>query len=352
MRESHKFPKEQVRSAISEGIMRAKKQERTSLFGKGKKMRNVMYGLCSLVATIVILIGSSYFSPSLASSLSQIPIIGSVFSNSDSIGLQKAQKQALTSQIGETQTIDGISVTLDEILYDQNNITIGLVIESEEELEEFYFGAGMDFKINGKYPTSTSGSYGETVTSETTRTAIQTINVTEELPDKFDLDLMLYGKVGETWHFSAPIQKITDITKVAVNHSQVVDGVELKVPELSISETGISINYTSFENETDFELSRGGNIEFLVVDQDGNEVTSYSGGATGERVKDKIVFKSNKHFDPIDSTVTELTITPYLVIPTSGGRVQVDADGTEVELEYKGDSIKPIEFESFKVRIK
>lgn len=209
----------------------------------------------------------------------------------------------------------------------------------------------MDFMINGKNPASSSGSYGEDITSKTARTAIQTINVTEEIPDKFELDLMLYGNSGEIWHFSTPIQKIANITKIAVNHSQVVDGVELTVPELSISEIGISIAYKSSEKDTDFELSRGGNIEFLAVDQDGNEVTSYSGGATGERVKDKIVFKSNKHFDPIDSTVTDLTITPYLVIPTSGGGVQVDADGKEVELEYKGSSIKPIEFESFKVKI-
>lgn len=195
----------------------------------------------------------------------------------------------------------------------------------------------MDFMINEKYPASASGSYGEDITSKTARIAIQIINVTEELLEKFELNLILYGKSGETWNFSTPIQKIANITKIAVNHSQVIDGVEFKVPELSISETCISITYTSSENETDFELSRGGNIEFLAVDQDGNEVTSYSGGATGARVKDKIVFKSNKHFDPIDSTVTVLTITPYLVIPTSGDGIQVGADGKKIELEYRGD---------------
>ena len=70
-----------------------------------------------------------------------------------------------------------------------------------------------------------------------------------------------------------------------------------------------------------------------------------------KELKDKIVFKSNKQFDPIDSTVTELTITPYVVIPTEGGGVEIDANGKETKLEFKGDSLQPIDFDSFKVKI-
>lgn len=209
----------------------------------------------------------------------------------------------------------------------------------------------MDFTIDGNFPSGSTGSYGENILSPTTRTAIQEINVTEEMPENFELGLILHGENGEKWYFSTPVQKITDINKIAVNHSQSVDGVDLKVSELSISPTGLSLSYESSEDETDFELSRGGNIEFKVVDQDGNEITGHSGGASGELVKNKIVFKSNKHFDPIDSNVSELTITPYVVIPSGGGGVEVDENGNEKELEYKGDMIQPVEFESFKVRI-
>jgi len=355
MKKSHEpfddFPKEQVRSAIRSGIIRAEEQITTPHIKKNNAKRKLVYAFCSVAAVIAILVGSSYFSPALASSLSQIPIIGSIFANSDLIGLQQAQKKGLTNEIGETQTVNGIAVTLDEILYDQNNITVGLYIESEKELDELYFGAGMDFTIDGNFPSGSTGSYGENILSPTTRTAIQEINVTEEMPENFELGLILHGENGEKWYFSTPVQKITDINKIAVNHSQSVDGVDLKVSELSISPTGLSLSYESSEDETDFELSRGGNIEFKVVDQDGNEITGHSGGASGELVKNKIVFKSNKHFDPIDSHVSELTITPYVVIPSGGGGVEVDENGNEKELEYKGDMIQPVEFESFKVRI-
>ncbi|AXI08164.1 hypothetical protein CUC15_03930 [Oceanobacillus zhaokaii] len=355
MKKSHEpledFPKEQVRSSIRAGITQAQEQMNTSRFGRNNGKRKIIYALCSVAAVFAILVGSSNYSPVLASSLSQIPIIGSIFGNSDIIGLQQAQKSGLTNEIGETQTVNGITVTLNEILYDQNNITIGLFIESEKELGEFYFGAGMDFTINGDFPDVASGSYGEDILSDTTLTAIQEINVNEDMPEQFELGLTLYGENGETWNFSTPVQKITDINKIPVNHSQSVDGVDLTVKELSVSQTGVSISYESSEEEMDFNLSRGGNIEFLIMDQDGNEITGHSGGVTGERIKDKIVFRSNKHFDPIDGSVTELTITPHLVIPTGGGGVEIDENGEEKEIEYKGDSIQPVEFDSFKVEI-
>jgi hypothetical protein len=355
MKKSHdsfeEFPQDDVRSAIRSGIVQAKEQAEPPRYRVANWKRKITYGLCSAAAVFGLLVGSSYFSPALASSLSQIPIIGSVFGNSDLIGLHQAQKSGLTSEIGETQTVDGISVTLDEILYDQNNITIGLVIESDKELEDFYFGAGMDFTINGKNPSGSTGSYGEENLSETTRTAIQEINVTEEMPEEFELGLMLQGQKGETWYFSTPVEQITDIRKISVQHTQTVDGLTITVPEMSISETGVSIAYESVEEGTDFDLSRGGNIEFHVVDQNGNEITGRSGGASGERVKDKIEFRSSKQFDPLDSSVRELTITPYLVIPSGGGGVEIDENGKETELEFKGHLIKPVEFDSFKVRV-
>ncbi|UTR12720.1 DUF4179 domain-containing protein [Evansella sp. LMS18] len=355
MKKSHdpygEFPQDDVRSAIRSGIVQAKEQADQPRYSVVNWKRKITYGLCSAAAVFGLLVGSSYFSPALASSLSQIPIIGSVFGNSDLISLQQAQKSGLTSEIGETQTVDGISVTLGEVLYDQNNITIGLVIESDKELEDFYFGAGMDFTINGKNPSGSTGSYGEENLSETTRTAIQEINVTEEMPEEFELGLMLHGQKGETWYFSTPVEQITDIRKISVQHTQTVDGLTITVPEMSISETGVSIAYESVEEETDFDLSRGGNIEFHVVDQNGNDINGRSGGASGERVKDKIEFRSSKQFDPLDSSVRELTITPYLVIPSGGGGVEIDENGKETELEFKGPLIKPVEFDSFKVRI-
>lgn len=64
-----------------------------------------------------------------------------------------------------------------------------------------------------------------------------------------------------------------------------------------------------------------------------------------------MIYTSNKQFDPIDSNVTEVTIIPYMNLPTSGGGVEIDENGEETELKYKNDSIQPVEFKTFKVKI-
>ena len=351
---SHDFPEEQVRAAIQLGIANGEAEKKQGKkYKKNSKKRTLVYALGSIAAAFVILIGFSHQSPALASSLSKIPIIGSVFGDSDLIGLQQAQEKGLTSQIGETKTINGISVTLDEVLYDQNNITIGLKMESEKELGEEYFGSGMDFIIDGKAPSGASGSYGEEVLSSTSRTAIETISVTDEMPNEFDLGLLLQGENGENWYFSVPVKQTNDIKQIPVQHKETVDGIQLNVTEFSYGASGASVSFKSSEDValTDKGRGRAAKIEFEIEDQDGNEIKSHSGGVQGERVKDRMIYTSNKQFDPIDSNVTELTITPYLSLPTGGGGVEMGENQEETEIEYQGNSIQPVKFKSFKVKI-
>jgi hypothetical protein len=351
---SHDFPEEQVRAAIQLGIANGEAEKKLGKrHKKNSKTRTIVYTLSSIAAVLVILIVFSHQSPALASSLSKIPIIGSVFGDSDLVGLQQAQEKGLTSQIGEMKTINGISVTLDEVLYDQNNITIGLKMEAEKELDEEYFGSGMDFTIDGRAPDGFSGSYGEEILSSTTRTAMETITVTDEMPDEFDLGLLLQGENGEQWYFSTHVKQANDIKEIPVQQKQTVDGIQLNVTEFSYGASGAGISFTSVEDATlaDNDRDKASFIEFKMEDQDGNEITSHSGGVQGERVKDKMIYTSNKQFDPIDSDVTEVTITPYLDLPTSGGGVEMDKNGEEKELEYQKDTNQPVEFNSFKVKV-
>lgn len=346
------FPEEEVRNAIQLGIASA---EVAKYDGKGhrwnSKKRAFVYVFGSFVAAFVILIAFSYQSPVLADSLSKIPIIGSVFGDSDLIGLQQAQKKGLTIQVGETETINGISVTLDEVLYDQNNITIGLIMESERVLDEDYFGMEMDFTINGRVNSGFSGSYGEEILSSTSRTAMATISVTDEMPKEFDLGLMLQGDNDENWYFSIPIHQVKDITKIPLQHTEFLDSIKLEVLEFSYGDAGAGISFKSIEDGTlaDKGIAKGDTIEFKMVDQNGNEVKNHSGGVEGKRVNDNMVYTSNKQFDPIDSDVTELTITPYLSQSTGGG--VEEANGIKAKLDASEKLNEQVEFESFKVKI-
>lgn len=336
------FPKEQVRSAIQTGMEQAEKQRRKESVNpqqhrRNKIKRRIFYAFGSVAVIFVILIGSSYYSPALASSLSQIPIIGSVFESSNLANLEKAHKQGLTSQIGETQTVNGISVTLDEVLYDQNNISISYIIDSEKPLEENYTSTGMEFTINGKSPNMGSLMYMESSQSATTRTAVQEISVTEEMPEKFELGVILKGEKEETWNFSAPVEKMKNIQTIPVQHSQSADGINFTITDLSLSELGVSISYESLDEKTNFGLNRVGRIGINLFDQDGNEITSFSGSGKSWFFDNNPGFKNIELFDPIDSDVTELRIIPYL----SRG-AEFDKNGEEIKIEKEDVDFEPI----------
>jgi len=216
------FPREEVRAAIAKGIQQAQEQSNTPLQMKRKSKRKPLLYVTSVAAAFSIMVGSAaYVSPTFASTISQLPIIRSVFSNYDFLGLKQVSEQGLTSIIGEKHTINGISVTIDEVLYDESNITVGFTIDSEKELSIDYFGAGLKFTINGANPEASSASFGKKVTGPTVHTVIARFDVKDQMPDSFEMGLILEGKEGEKWEFTVPVKKITNTIQ---------DGVETKIP--------------------------------------------------------------------------------------------------------------------------
>lgn len=355
MSEHNEFPRKEVRQAITSGIEQAKSHnpQKAKTF-KRPGYRKLIYSVVGAVAVFCILLVSSNYSPALASSLARIPVIGSVFGDSELIGLKQAQEKGLTSQIHETQTKNGISVTLDEILYDQNGIVIGWKVESDKPLKEGeinFFGPESIITFNGEIPDGQSGSLRETEKSPNMSSVIQEIQADDQLPDEFELGISLAGKAEERWYFSTPVKKISSIHTVPVKNVQKVDGIELEVEKLMLSDSGMAIAYKSKEKDNGFEMTRGDYIEFHVKDDQERSIKEHSGGTSGRKSPGNIIIGGTKKFDPIDPNVKELTITPYLALPTDGGGVEFDEEGNEKELSFKGNKLKEAKFESFKVKI-
>ncbi|KOS60297.1 DUF4179 domain-containing protein [Lysinibacillus agricola] len=350
------FPRDEVRAAITKGIQQAEEQTnmtQTPVQMKRKSKRKPLLYVASAAAAFSIMIGSvAYVSPTFASTLSQLPIVGSVFSNSGLPGLKQASEQGLTSTVGEKHTINGISVTVDEILYDESNITVGLTIDSEKELSENYFGAGPNFTINGKNPKVSSGGYGEKDLNSTVRTGIARFEVKEDMPDSFEMGLTLEGKEGEKWEFIVPVKKITNTIYVPVSHQQQAEGIQLDVSKISFSPSGIALDYKATEKGTIDNPQVGASfIEFRITDEHGKEITSHSGGTEGHFDNGVWKFSSTKSFDPISDVVQKLTISPYLSLPSGGGGVQMDKDGTETEIPFDKSSLKEVKFQPFTVEV-
>src|SRR5690625_3511035 len=93
------FSETEVRLALRRGIERAKRKTVKMNNKPNRLLKVLIYSLTVAAAMFLILLGSSYLSPSLANNLAKIPLIGSVFGQSDDIRLQKAQNEGLSTAL-------------------------------------------------------------------------------------------------------------------------------------------------------------------------------------------------------------------------------------------------------------
>ena len=186
---------------------------------KGAIRKKVLYSLGAAVVAFGLLVGSATVSPVMATFVSQIPVVGSIFSESGERGLEQVSELGLTQVVGESKTIEGNTITIDEVFYDGTRLTIGYSLASEEPLGEFYLGSGMDFTIDGKR-VSFGGSSGETEITPTYRTGLYNIEpASTDIPEKFTLGLFFEGEGGERWKFSVPVktQSSADLSQSTIH---------------------------------------------------------------------------------------------------------------------------------------
>lgn len=328
-----------ILKTVQEHAPKRKKSWRSSFF----------YSASAAVVALGILIGSATVSPVMADIVSKIPLIGSVFSESDDVGLAQVSDLGLTQVVGQSKTVKGDTITIDEVFYDGTRLTVSYSLESQEPLSEHYFfnkSANIDFTIDGK-SVSSGGSIGETEVSPTYRTGIYEIGAVD-LPNEFNLGLTFKGEDKKKWKFKFPVKTQIDLEVVDLNHTQTADSIELNVPHVKISAAGLNFNFQAVAEENNHLAM---NIDFKIVDNFGNEVSSHSGPTQSTINKGVKHISGYRIFDPIADDVKELIVTPYLQLPTGGGGVEFDKDGNETEIEFEPYDGEEIEFESFTVNI-
>ena len=305
--------------------------------------KKIAYSAAVAVAAVGLLIGSATVSPVMANIVSQIPIVGSIFSQSEDRGLQKISEFGLTEVVGQSQTINGNTVTIDEVFYDETRFTVSLSLESEKPIVEGYLRL-KGWTIDGEAIASGVGIKEPNRIMATYHTWIYSIESYDTaIPGKFDLALLFEGGNGEQWEFSIPVVKQSDIEVVTIDHQQQVEGLSLTASSLQIGPGGILLKYQAFSKNYDSLASM---VRFQVVDSLGNELIVHESGSTGRQfVYGKVLL------EPADEKAKELTITPYLLIPKPGEWKRTDGAGnvTDVDVsQYQGLDIK---FDSFTVKL-
>ncbi|KGR78076.1 DUF4179 domain-containing protein [Ureibacillus manganicus] len=150
--------KEQVPDFFSKGIddvLNSLPGSNIKVDEKPKRIKWLGKGLIAASVLTFGVIGSGFVSPAMAQVLKEIPIIGSIFGGSSDTSLQIIEEQGLASQLNETITYNGISLTITEAFIGGGRIAIAYTIESDDIVlqninNEQGVPLSFDAKLNGQ----------------------------------------------------------------------------------------------------------------------------------------------------------------------------------------------------------
>ena len=248
-------PMDKLDAALVQGVNQKVKKQRRPLL-------KIALGL---VATLVIVLISGYFSSGIARVLATVPILGNLYYTIEEQdkGLQIALSDANKVVLNESVTSAGITVTFEEIVYDGERLH---VIFSMDEYREIY---PLNVFVDG-YRVNQAESSRE-LESDTGYRGLWEIDIEEELPDAFLLTIQIRHMRGieGDWQVTTPIEKVNNHERmIAVHQKGKIDGIDYEVDELKISDTGTVLKVRFFEDALKIAVSDD-RIAATITDQQG-----------------------------------------------------------------------------------
>ncbi|MBS7530881.1 DUF4179 domain-containing protein [Hazenella sp. IB182353] len=293
-------------------------------FYKEKRRKRIAMYIVSSVAAIILFLGGSFFSPTMAEVLQKLPFIGFIYEGFQSdIGLDKAKQLGLTQEYQKTVLSNDIEVTLTSAYYDGSNLSIAytlynhgptnlerksdqwdersMLIGSHTKMTEFLFNdsnvrGGFDEKYKKKGPRQYEGNL-----------YIYPMAFPKE--DQFDVEVSvseIRGVKGD-WKLRIPVTKEKVKEKGMVqtftpSFKKEAFGGEICIKSVNFSPTGIELI-------TETTMKKGsGTLLFSIL-----EVGADEGVAGGKKDigNGQELTTSRSSFPPMKEIPDQITIKAY-----------------------------------------
>ncbi|PYZ97594.1 hypothetical protein CR205_03085 [Alteribacter lacisalsi] len=298
---------EQMNQPLPERIDIAVSNTLSTLPSKKKNRKGVTYAFISAAVVFLLMVSMSLLSPSFASSMKNLPIVGSAFEYASSAGILKGAQENLVTAVGEEVIIDGKTVIFTDTLYDGSQIHIGYMEEFDEELGHGDFPGLCRFTINGKE----IGSYGwgGTGTYLDNGWYAGTVSVRiPDLPDSFELGIKPFK--GNAWSVELPVEKKGKSETFIVNERKESGNISLSYHTVTFHPTSTAISLTSSYPEAygdEFNM-----LDYHIVDENDRIIQSSSAGGSGQAKDGLYLNEYSLFYEPLNEKPEQLTITPFL----------------------------------------
>lgn len=225
---SHQMPvgsySEQIMSRIGEMEMQGTRQTKTN----GKLFKKTLVTACTAAVVGTLIIGTGFVSPVWADKLSQVPILGGIFSNLDDPGLKLAAEKGLTTTPDVSVTHDGVTLKISEAFYDGTRLVFGferagitndLVLAKTTDLKNNDFDQSVKGLLGIPMITLPGGEevkFGSSITGNihgqpnTLLLELNGLLNTEAYGDEFEVNVSVQvSQIAEPFVFQVPVEKVT-----------------------------------------------------------------------------------------------------------------------------------------------
>lgn len=312
----------------------------TAKNGRTRRGRTAV-GVASILLLCGVFISMAFISPTLAASIRQIPVLNSIFELAGDLGLRTAEEQGLTSVPNHSDTHDGLTLNVPEVLFDGVRVSIGLERHTTEDrfLKRGLGDLMSDIKlsINGEdllaYGLQGGGSApgifslkGKDEGSRIIQFADIRSRGGRSLPNKFDLLLSItVDGVSQPFQITIPVEKKTVnnlITEPIIRQHDgmtfILDKVEL-TPITSLITTRVEVPTGQKVRE------KLPHLGFEMVNDTGNLIKAVN-GSIGFSATDGNILTTDTMLEPMQQPTESITIRTYK-------NLGIDAEGN-VDKEY------------------
>lgn len=298
-------------------VKKLKNNLKKELKFKMSKKSKCSLGVASVLLASLVSAGAiGIANPSFAQN---IPVLNSIVKMlKDDKGYQ-GDYEKYSSDINETQYDKGISITLNEAIYDETEIVLTYTIKSDKKLEELGddIGGYEDIKIDGNVDGFSGGVSSSKQIDEYTMTVLANYSLgMTDLPDEFnmDYDINKIFNVDGDWKFSFDLSKQElkgETKKISTDIVKNFEGTDVKISSVSFTPISTNIQLSGKKNKNFNDLnSHFGCFEYdywLLFDDKGNEISRRENSSGGSM---NLGFKAGYRYDAVDVIPEYLTVVP------------------------------------------
>lgn len=298
-----------------------------------EKRRNWLF---PVIAASILFIGlftaSLFTSTVLANYMAQVPVIGNVFSifAEEEEGL--LQYERFSEKVKLSQSSNGVTISIDQAVYDGTNVTFTYSVFTDSELDESTHitgfpqlleaegvNASMDWKL------AEGGLIGINTIPHLDEEAAQ-VNVLWEPKSLYTEN----GEIEGDWKFEFAVDQLKK-DPIMLDEINTEGGVSIHFTEVTFTDIAVNVAYQQLVDPALLEVWEAVEVELIAGDNLGNvyKVPHNGGAAYGGAVTREDIFwtATMRGLDPL---ATSLTFYPFGHV----GRMEEGKDPEFIRIEF------------------